>query len=478
MNLGKIIESPLSSPIILHKCGAEGLLAGAVLGGTGLIGSILNNETSSSNVAAQLGMQIKENQKNRDWQTAEAEKSRQFTTSERLAQQQFALGAMGQNANLQLRNDKAMADYNAMYSSPVYQREQLEKAGINPAVYFGQQSSFGGSNVGAGSVGSPSAPSGVQPHGVGSVSGLSPVSYQPFDLMIPQLGESIASTIKSLSQSGVDKATIQKLGEEARNMFQDSRLKQFQADYQALYNKFAESDLPNKLKEQIAHVALLQQQKITAAAQGELFTSQQELVKATEKMNEQLAKLHGFEAEQAQFMVNHMQQQFDKMMKLYDSEIGLNTAKTYEASATGYNQEQQGVEKEFMNKFNDLNQKDLYKALKSEIKARQHTHEFTEFELKQLEYATEQARVAASHAEALFWKDYVLSCVEGGVNVVSAFTYLKSAKSWLNMSKASQKRVELKERELNVKYNQVHVTSGGGKRTRSYYKDRRTEEGL
>lgn len=164
MKIGKIFNSFVPQ----RKCGAE-VGAAAALSGGNLIGNIYGSERN-------LSAQERENQLNRDWQTAEAEKQRNWSAQMMQQQNAFNIQNMQEQARLQ---------------SPVYQSQQLQQARINPAVYFGSSSSFGGSSLPSSSI-----PSGAN---VGSVQGLSPVSFQPFGNVadiINAIGNFTAQTAK------------------------------------------------------------------------------------------------------------------------------------------------------------------------------------------------------------------------------------------------------------------------------------------
>ena len=97
----KIIHkySPGLSVQVFKKCG-DNPFGSFISGLFGLAGTESTNETNESIAAWQLALQQKENQKNRDYNTLEAEKARlfesqqadlarQFTRAEREAQQQY-----------------------------------------------------------------------------------------------------------------------------------------------------------------------------------------------------------------------------------------------------------------------------------------------------------------------------------------------------------------------------------------------------
>lgn len=220
----------LDGNIPKRKCGAE-VVGGAIAAGGSLLGGLVSSSSSSSNVSSQLGAQSAENAKNRAWQTQEAEKARAFQQGILNQQNQFS---------------QQMQDRQAYYQSPVYQSEQLRQAGINPAVYFGQQASFGGSS--AASV--PSAPS---PATVGSVSGLNPVGFQPFGTNIGSILSGIGNVIQSSANAkkiGIEADWLpEKLKKEVRLLDKQATLQQVLAVGQDIHNEAARSTLPYALKQ-------------------------------------------------------------------------------------------------------------------------------------------------------------------------------------------------------------------------------------
>lgn len=305
----------LNSAYVPRFCrGPELYVPALVSGGFGLLGSGLSNEQSGSNVAAQLKAQQEENQKNRDWQTEQAEIARQYNTSERVAQQMFQDSQRILQNSENLSQAKEMASVNAMYNSPVYQSQQLRRAGINPQVYFGQQSSFAGSSQGAASASAGSAPSGghsPMPSGVG---GLSPVQYQPIDLQIPALQQGIASLVKASTSAGVSKAQIEQLVAQSKSLFADARLKDSQKEYQQIMNQFATADFNGRVQKQFAEVALLYQEKVLALLKGQNFEKDSQLKDSQIALNRVLQKLHGEEAFKASFMNQRLETWFTTTM--------------------------------------------------------------------------------------------------------------------------------------------------------------------
>ena len=320
----------------LKKCGADPISA-AITGGAGLVGSVfgdvLSNEQSAENVAMQLQAQREENQKNRDWQTEQAEISRQFTTSEREAQQAYQTSERRSIAEENLRQSEHMAGVNAMYNSPVYQSKELQKAGINPNVYFGKNASFAGSSQPALSGSPSSAPAGVAPHGVGTVSGLSPVSFQPLHLRLPEMQQSIASIINAATQARVAPAQIKSLLASAVNNEQDSKYKALMSEYQTIANDLFKLNFPRNVEKSIIEVEILRQNKLNAEKQGKVFDSQEELNRAEARLKKSMDKLTGEQAWQAAYMNSRIDEWYTNAQNEVRSRIKANEAAASESSA-------------------------------------------------------------------------------------------------------------------------------------------------
>lgn len=267
-----------------RKCGAD-VAVPAVMSAAG---SVISAQSSADNVRNQLSSQRRENQLNRDWQTAEAEKARQFN-----AQQSSLARQEG------LQNDLTLMSQQAQYQSPVYQRQQLEQAGINPQVYFGQNSTFAGSSAPATS---PSAPSSPMPSSVG---GLNPVSFQPFQLdtsILSNLG-SYVKNVADAKKTDKDASWVDDLARaELRKLTSESSLNDVLTVLNQVNQQLANAKLPYSLEmarlemeKAFADVDLTKQLTLTSESQAKvnhaLERLQDELSKLTAKQIEHL----GFE---------------------------------------------------------------------------------------------------------------------------------------------------------------------------------------
>lgn len=424
-----------------RKCGVEPAVGAALItGATGLFGSAVSSAQSSSNVSRQLNTQARENQKNRDWMTAEAETARQWQHDETLSSQAYQTS----ERQASQMHDIDMQSRQAMYQSPVYQSEQLKKAGLNPAVYFGSQSSFGGSS--APTTGASGAPSTPNPAQVGSVSGLSPVSYQPLDLQIPALQQGISSLVDAATKSRVGGAQVKQLLAQAVDLEKNAEYKSWLTDYQKLVNDFYRQSFPSRLNKAFEEVEVLRHQKSLMEKQGNKFEKEAELAEATKNLNDQLARLHGAEAVKAEFFNNHLEELWQQESDLRESQTAANYASAEESRATAQNQRALASSNLFDANWKWENKESLLEEFDLALNQARNEKAVSDERLQQAKYATEQARVAASHAEELFWKDLITGYLDAGVNAIDrvthAFTSFKNSSSWATMSKSRQTEIE------------------------------------
>lgn len=271
------------------KCGAAAVAAPIV---GSIAGAAIQSDTASSNVNKQLRAQSQENQLNRDWQTEQAEIARQWQAGQTQQQNLFQteLAAQQQKYNLQSMQQQARLN------SPVYQRQQLEAAGINPQVYFGNQSSFSGSSAVAG--GSPSAPAPGHGATVGSVQGLSPVGFQPTDLKVPELMSSFGSLMSGIAnakKSGVETSFLEaSLESRIKEAVAKGDMAETAAALQELDLAFQRANFGTRLnhayaqyKETLANIDLLSEKKLTEQEEQKLKQATAAMNKAIQELNEE-----------------------------------------------------------------------------------------------------------------------------------------------------------------------------------------------
>lgn len=272
------------------KCGADpfSVALGIGSGVSGLAGSILGNDTSEHNVSRQLNAQREENAKNRDWQTAEAEKNRQFQQS--MFGQSLAQQTSEREASQQYQSDQWQNQFN----QELQHRFDLP-TGVNPAVYFsshGAASGVGGS-VSAPSNSAPGSPSGSMP---GSVAGLNSVGYQPLNLQVPQLMDSLGSMMSGLAnakKAGVETSFLeQTMKDKIREAVANANMAELNAALTGLDKKIKESTLPVNIKRAyseyeklLSEIDLVGEKILTEQQEQELKASTVDLNKALRDYN-------------------------------------------------------------------------------------------------------------------------------------------------------------------------------------------------
>lgn len=420
----------LNEPYFKSGTGLEIALPLA-LSGAGIAASVYSSSKANS-------MQQAMNDKVMDWQSEEAEKARFYNTGEREAAQAYQSG--------QLNN---LMQFQQQMQDPQYQSSRLRAAGINPAVYFSQHGTFAGGSA----PGAPSAPQGASSPMPGASPSMHPV--------VPDWASSMAvgaNISKTLAESGHSKADtdliLQKVyGEELVNQGREFEL--------SLKKLKAPADVQRAYQE----VMVLQAQEFMLLQQGKEFEKRGELDAAQAKIQEFLGNKASAEAAYAQEQMNDMIQTRNARLGLLRSESNKNNAQAEEsranASLTSYQESMaRAMEAGNLEMFNDALIKSYNDA---EISGAQYE------EAKAL---AEIQKTAASHAEAEFWKNYILDFVGGAVDAVTSW---RNSNSWKRLSNVEQQRVRNRMYEIKQKYgDQVELTDmwNGMKRKRVYHSGR------
>lgn len=445
------------------KCGADPISA-AFMGGASLVGNVLdstvgyNQQSHMQNKA--LDAQREENQLNRDWQTNEAEKARQFAAGQLQQQNQF----QREMQSGQFSHDSQMQLQQSRLNSPVFQRQQLERAGINPQVYFGNQSSFGGSS--APSTGTPSVSSpGSAPSVGSSPSGLNPIGFQPSKLAIGSLLRDLAASAKDL---GDNKRAQDMLFEQIRSLSTQSDLNTVLKVGHDIANYLNKQKLPLDYEKAVLDL-------YKASTEIELNEENAITQRSLQKVNDALAKLHDAQAKLTDKEIEKIGieiLEYPNILKAtvshLKSEAVRNYASAEESRAVARNQISQSeltdLERIIKRNVQGSIEQEFYQRVNNMAKE----GKILDWQVDAAESAAQQARVAASHAEELFWKDFVMDVIQGGV---SAFTDIRNSKSWSRMSDASQRRVDAKLKEIEYQYGdkvEISTTPKGKTTTRTY----------
>lgn len=286
-------------------------IGGAILGSTITQGasSLLSNLVGIRQTNYQVHAQEEQNALNRDWQTSEAEKARNFNRSERIASQDFA---------------RDMINFQNAYDSPSSQVLRLRSAGINPQVALS-----GGSvqNVSSTPVLSHPATSPV-PSPVG---GLSPVSFQPLDLQIPQLVNSVASMIGSTAQA--KKANVETgylesaIPDMLRNLKLDADLKDVAVQMQQLDKMIKESTMPSVVRKAYNDASKAYWDAIVSKLTTGKIENESDVLVSQLKLNDALSTLHTTQGKIAAL-------DFANYGRKLNSLLGLQSAQTSQAYAS------------------------------------------------------------------------------------------------------------------------------------------------
>ena len=402
------------------KCGDA--IAGAFInGGLGLAGTAMSSVMQSNNQNKQIGYQLTENNVNRDWQSIEAEKARQWQAGQTLQQNAVASQLQSQQQAFTKENMALQAKYN----SPVYQRRQLEAAGINPQVYFGQQSSFSGSSAPAGA--GASVPAAGSSPMVGSVSGISPVPYQTFGTQMASILSSIGSSIRDVAQArklGIEADWIPKdIKARVRNLESDADLKEFLAVGQTIHNELQRAKLPYAVQQAEAdlykvfsEIDFNKEKCLTEQSQRELNDAIKAVQNSLKQLNEKEIEKMGLE------------------MPYY---VNLLKAKINDLSASASEHRENATYQSYMNDIyssravRDELVSQLYYATDNMLKDGIIKDEMA----KQIKYASEQLKLQNDNFGIKMWSDIIYKYLSLGKDYMEAAGKYGAIKRFLDAKK-------------------------------------------
>lgn len=423
-----------------------GSVAGAITGAaiaSGVSG-VASNILGVNQNNRMMNFQSEENALNRAWQTAEAEKARQFNTSERIASQDW---------------QKGMMDLQNAYNSPVAMAKRYRDAGLNPNLAMTGATT---QNISA-SPGSSSPASSPMPS---QVSGLSPVSFQPAHLNIAEMVNSLGNFQKSIAEaekSGMDTKLAKATFDDAVNKFHDeANLTNLELAAKEMDNFVLSSTKDAKIKYAWEQLKEIGSKIALNEASGKELNARTDLDYAMKRMNDALAGYHGENAEYMRLKVSTFMRDFNSMLSVRESE----KARNY---GVAENERANAALTRWTESFNRSTQDYTISRLDQELRNLEKEGAILDWQVDAAKSAAEIQRVAADHAEELFWKDFIVSLVNEGVN---AFTSIKNSQSWSNMSDASQRRVNAKLQEIQYQHgDKVQITDklkNGSTRTRYY----------
>lgn len=440
--MGAAITSAL--PFIGFGAGASA--ADTLLGG-GL--SHYENVRNQHFQAEMLGEQQKfsreEAEKLRDWQTSERVAGQEFTADQAEASYNRQRSLNEQQAQLQ----QQLVDNERAYNTPAMQVQRLRNAGLNPAVYFGGSSSVVGSNnVSAPSSGSQPIPS--SPTAPGSSL---PSSGGFPSTQLPSFNFDFADTISKLATAGKTMSETKTIDLMRNPQYKEllTRIagQELSNESIKLANTFDSLSLPKRLEKLGNEVANLAVQTLLAESDIDRTKSQTALNKAYERLQDALRDKTDTEYLIAKNELAHWKQSYDNKLKTDASERAKNYGLANEANTRAEVNKSQVKINEFVAKIKESESDFTWSMLHNELEGLKRDNLIKDEQLRAAEAAADIAKVNASHAEELFWKDFIGDIVQQGFD---AFLGYRNMKSWERLSSASQQNASRKIEEMKWKY--------------------------
>lgn len=276
------------------------------------------NTSAENNVIKQINAQKVENALNRSWQTVEAEKARMFNFSERQESQDF--------------QRQMVAEQNA-YNDPSAQAQRFRAAGLNPFLAMG---SNGIQSISA----SPSSTNMASSPTPSSVSGLSPVAFQPSELQIPSLMNGISTLLTGLAdakKSGVETSWLEKsMDLNLRNLSADADLKEITAKGIQLDNYLKDQKLPYEVRRAVSESFKVAYDAVVSFETIGKVQNETALLAAQKNLNEVLTKYHDANTQLIGLDIASYWQRFNSSLKLQSAQANAANASAvnFRASAS------------------------------------------------------------------------------------------------------------------------------------------------
>lgn len=429
-----------------------------------IAGSAISSSASSRNNQRSLQFSEAENEKSRQWQEAMYNQSVIDARQDAQQQQNWTQSNMSLQSGLQ----RQMMDYiYSRYQSPEAQAKAFRSIGINPAAALANiQSGMSAPSLGG-------APAGASSRGGSSpsVSMMSPPHLEnpgePFQMMVPQ----IASAVEALANANVSNQQQKNLAETLprliHKMVAETDGVKLANSYQEMINKnyeiFGQKEWVSKLNSSAAMAYYYNSLGDESKSKQELNRIQKLILDHEEEFQRPKAAIA---VQYWTEFLNDLKESNNLMRQqaiTQSSVRAANYASSYESRQSGRNLE---LDADFKAITKDMRFSvaldDVYKSFNSTIVSDQQREEAFA--------AVQLAKVAASHAEANFWKDYCLDILHGlvdaGTSVYNARTGMRSAKAWQSMSDSQKNKI-------NAEIEQMQVNSGDVA-TRSYRRGKET----
>lgn len=385
----------------------------------------------------------------REFAREQAELSRQFTTSEREASQAFQTDMVNQNyinqTNLnaqQFSRQQQLLKEERQYNSPSAQSARLRAAGINPAVYFGGSGSVLGSNAQS-PASSPSPVGASAPSGAGSSIPSVPVGGSS---VVPPVNMDFAGTLEKLANAGKTISETKTIDLMRNPQYKELMTRiageELSNESVKLANTFDSLSLPKRIEKLGEEVANLAVHTLLAESDIDRNKSQVKLNSAYERLQDALRDKTGTEYLIALNELAHWKQSYDNKLK----NDAAARARDYGSAAESRSQARLN---DVVTGIRKADSHFIWTEWAEKLKGLRRDNLIKDAQLDVVEATAEQARVAADHAEALFWKDFIGDILSQGFD---AFLGYKNAKSWSGLSESSRINAERKIEEMKWKY--------------------------
>lgn len=342
----------INSHIPPKKCGMDPVSA-LITGGVGLVGNIGSAIIGADSADDARAANISENQKNRDFQSAEADKSRQW--QEAFWKEQF--GAQTEEwynqfnkqsqewYNQQAYSNRQSYDYwlaQQDYNSLANQAKRANSAGLNASAVIGN-STFGGTGLSAAPVGasvSPNVPSPSTPStSIPSGSSIQVAQPSNFADSFGHIVGGVSDLMKALASSRKDNADANQSEKMLSGMLQEQLLnihnKQLVNSYQEAYNVFFSRKAPKELQQLGANVDKILAERLLTDATTDKVMNESVTETFKQLLLDNQSKLAHADFMKALIVVDNLDQQLKAEIKLRKAQANQANAAAYESTMAG-----------------------------------------------------------------------------------------------------------------------------------------------
>lgn len=365
----------------------------------------------------------------------------ELQTAENMRQEQFNVDEWTRQFGLQEQQWQQHFQQESDWNSEQSKAERLRAVGVNPV----QALSGSSANVTTANTGSPT----VAPRS-GVSAGPAPFgTSNSFPTILNQLNDSI----KNLSESeyrGAETNRINKLlAGELKMQFAELQSERERAFGMQLANFFEEHNLPVKLQGQLVSVYQDISQTVRNYSQAKNFDAQSALSDIQAKLDDQLYK---FKEKMNPLEYSQLEQLVRFYPQIALSQINLNRANANEADASARERIASAINTEFLNGINMETKTGILSKFWDSVQRSADENIITSEQKELLGAVAEQAKYANDKKELVFWTNYIKELLGTGVDVVGAFTKMKSAKAFEQMSENQRADVQRKIDDLEYKY--------------------------